>query len=92
MIKKPDLQAVAFKVQIYKVIWDSLPFSSDGKESAYNVEDVGLTPGLESSGGGHGNHSRILAHGQRSRATVYGVAESDTTNRLSTLTLSETLF
>ena len=46
MIKKPDLQAVTFKVQIYKVIWDSLPFGSDGKESAYNVEDVGLTPGL----------------------------------------------
>ena len=46
MIKRPDLQAVAFKVQIYTVIWDTLPFGSDGKESACNVEDVGLIPGL----------------------------------------------
>ena len=46
MIKRPDLQAVAFKVQIYTVIWDSLPFGSDGKESTYNVGDVGLIPGL----------------------------------------------
>ena len=61
MIKRPDLQAVAFKVQIYTVIWDSLPFGSDGKESACNVEDVSSIPGFgKSPGEGHGNPLSIL--------------------------------
>ena len=58
------------------------PGGSDGKESFYNVGDVGSIPGLgRSPGGGHGN-----PHGQRSlaipmdreawRATVHGVTES----------------
>ena len=42
-----------------------VPGSSNGKESACNVEDVGLIPGLgRSPGGGHGNPLlpwRILA-------------------------------
>ena len=38
------------------------PSGSVGKESACNAEDLGLIPGLERSpGGGHGNHSSILA-------------------------------
>ena len=38
------------------------PSGSDGKESTYNVGEVGLIPGLgRSPGGGHGTHSSILA-------------------------------
>ena len=32
-----------------------LPGVSDGKESAYNVGDLGLIPGLGTHRGGHGN-------------------------------------
>ena len=35
---------------------------SDGKESAYNVEDMSFIPGLgKSPGGGMATHSNILA-------------------------------
>ena len=38
------------------------PGGSDGKESARNVGDLGLIPGLgRSPGGRHGNHSSIFA-------------------------------
>ena len=38
------------------------PGGLDGKESARNVGDLGLIPGLgRSPGGGHGNHSSIFA-------------------------------
>ena len=38
------------------------PGGSDGKESAYNVVDLGLIPGLgRSPGGRNGNHSNVLA-------------------------------
>ena len=38
------------------------PGGSDSKESACNVGDLGLIPGLgRSPGGGHGNHSSMLA-------------------------------
>ena len=38
------------------------PGGSAGKESACNAGNVGLIPGLGiSPGGGHGNHSSILA-------------------------------
>ena len=38
------------------------PGGSAGKESACNVGDLGLIPGLgRSPGGGHGNHSYFLA-------------------------------
>ena len=38
------------------------PGGSDGKESAYNVGDLGSIPGLGSSSGEwNGNHSNILA-------------------------------
>ena len=58
------------------------PGGSDGKESACNVEDLGLIPGLgRSPGGGHGNlflYSCLEnVHGQRSlMATVHGVSKS----------------
>ena len=49
------------------------PGSSDGKESACNTGDLGLTPGLgRSPGGGHGNPLQYSClknpHGQRSLA------------------------
>ena len=64
---------------------------SDGKESACNVGDLGLIPGLgRTPGGGHGNALQYSClenpHGQRSlAATVHEVAESDTTGQLSTV-------
>ena len=64
---------------------------SEGKESAYNVGDLGSISGLgKSSGGGHGNPLQYSClenpRGQRSLwATVHAVAKSwDTTEQLST--------
>ena len=60
------------------------PGGSDGKESACNVGDLGLIPGLgRSPGGGHGNPLQYSClkdpHGQRSlRAIVHGFATSQT--------------
>ena len=61
-----------------------LPGGSAGKESACNSGDLGLIPGLgRSPGGGYGNplQSSCL---ENPMATVHGVAESDTAERLST--------
>ena len=67
------------------------PCDSDNKESACNVGDLGLIPGLERSpGGGHGNPLQYpcLANprGQRSLAgySPGGHKELDTAERLST--------
>ena len=39
-----------------------LPGSTAGKESVFNAGDLGSIPGLgRSPGGGHGNHSSVLA-------------------------------
>ena len=67
------------------------PGGSDGKESACNVGNLGLIPGLERSPGeGHGNLLQYSClenpHGQRSLEgySPWGHKESDTTERLST--------
>ena len=67
------------------------PGDSVGKESACNVGDLGLIPGLgRSPGGGHGNPLQYFRlenpHGQRSLADYipWGHKESDMTERLST--------
>ena len=64
---------------------------SEGKESACNVEDLGLIPGLGRSPGGEGmaTHSSLLAWSiplDRGawRVTVHGITELDMTERLST--------
>jgi len=75
--------------------WRSFNFSfscgSDGKESACNVEDLGLIPGLgRSPGGGHGNplpYSCLESpHGQRGLAgySLGGRKGLGTTGQLST--------
>ena len=71
---------------------ESSPGSSDSKESACNVGDLGSVPGLgRSPGGGHGIPLQYSSlenpHGQR-RSLVghspWGCKESDRTERLST--------
>ena len=70
---------------------DSTPGGSDGKESTWNVGDLGLIPGLgRSPRGGHGNPLQYSClknpHGQRSLGgySPWGCKESGMTERLST--------
>ena len=68
------------------------PGGSDGKVSAYNAGDPCSIPGSgRSSGEGNGNPFQYSWHAQKVpmdrgawRATVHGVAESDTIEQLST--------
>ena len=71
--------------------YQGFPGGSDGKESPYNAEDLGLIPGLgRSPGGGHGNPLQYSClenlHGQRNQegCSSWGGKESDTTERHST--------
>ena len=64
-------------------VFMGFPGGSDGKESAFNVRDLGLILGLERSpGGGHGNPLqyflawRIPMVRGAWRATVHGVPKS----------------
>ena len=57
------------------------PGGSDGKESACNMGDLGLIPGLgRSPEGGHGNSLQYSPRGQRSLAgyAFHGVPKSQT--------------
>ena len=74
-----------------KKLLESFPGGSDGKESACNVGDLGLIPGLGTSPGGrHGNPSHYSclenSHGQRSLLSysLRSLKELDTTEPLST--------
>ena len=74
----------------YHVGLMGFPGGSDGKESACNVEDLGLIPGLgKSPGGGHGNPLQYSClknpHEQKSLASYSpgGRRESDMTEQLS---------
>ena len=64
------------------------PGGSDGKVSAYNVVDLGLTPGSgRSSGEGNGNplqYPRLENPMDRGSwwATIHGIAESDMTKQI----------
>ena len=60
--------------------------SSAGKESACNVGDLGLTPGLERSPGeGKGYPLQYSGLENSIHCIVHGVTESDTTERLSVM-------
>ena len=67
------------------------PGGSDGKASAYNARDLGSIPGSgRSSGGGNGTplqYSYLENPVDRGAwwATVHGVTESDTTERITSL-------
>ena len=64
-------------------------YGSDSKETASNAGDLRSIPGLgRSPGGGHGNplHGGIPMERGAWQAAVYGAAESDMTEQLSTLT------
>ena len=76
------------------------PGGSNSKESACKAEDLSSIPGLgRSPGEGNSLPTPVFLpggfHGQRSlagyRATVYGVAESDTIERLLLLLILEKL-
>ena len=66
------------------------PCGSNDKESPFSVGDLGSIPGLgRSPGEGHGNllQYSCLENPREQRslaATVHGVAESDTTDQVST--------
>ena len=84
-------------IYIYSTVYVmGLPSGSDGEESSYNVEDVGLIPRLvRSPGGGHGNPLQYSClENPRDRgawwAAVYGVAQSQT--RLKRLSSSSSFF
>ena len=71
------------------------PGGSDGKESSYNVGDLGLTPGLgRSPGGGHGNPLQYSClenpHGQRILVgySPWDCKESDMTELISSSSIS----
>ena len=72
-------------ISIYTSPPSSFPGGSDGKESAYNLGDLGSIPGLgRYPGRGHGNplqYSCLENPMNRGawRATVRGVAKSDET-------------
>ena len=80
-------QDSSFYVLVYLSM--GYPAGSDGKESAYNVRNLGLIPGLgRSPGGEHCNPSHYWlenSHGQRCLAGYHpcGHKESDTTEQLS---------
>ena len=59
------------------------PGGSDSKESACNVGDLGLIPGLGRSGGeGKGYPHQYSGLENSMDCIVHGVAESDTAERL----------
>ena len=75
-----------FSIKGLQLVDEVFPGGSDGKESTYNVGDLGLIPGLgRSPGGGHGNPLQYSClenpHGQRSLAGYcpWGHKESDMT-------------
>ena len=85
---------VAWHILTDRGAWQAMGFSddSDSKESACNVGDLGLIPGLgRSPGEGHSNPLQYCLenpHGQRSLAgySPSGRKELDPTERLSTHT------
>ena len=81
---------LAWKMKIQFEKYLGFPGGSDDKESTCRARDLGVIPGLgRSPGGGHGNPLQCsclenpMDRGA-SRATVPGVSQSDTTERLST--------
>ena len=68
----------------HHICWLNFPDGTDGKASAYNAGDPGSIPGLGGSlGEGNGNPLQYSCLENpmdvRAWATVYAVAESDTT-------------
>ena len=68
----------------YSLQFLGLPCGSVGKESACHVEDLGLIPGLgRTPGEGKGYPLQYFGLENSMECIVHGVAESDTTERLS---------
>ena len=77
-----DLDSEILKIMLYQSLID-FPGSSNGKESACNVGDLGLIPVLgRSPGEGRGNplqYSHLEnSHGPRNLAAVHWITKSQT--------------
>ena len=59
------------RVGLSTLVFMSVPGGSDGKESTFNVGDLGSVPGLgRSPGGGHGNPYSCLENPHEHRSLV----------------------
>ena len=84
----PGLGRSAGEGICYSLQFLGLPCGSVGKESACNVEDLGLIPGLgRTPGEGKGYPLQYFGLENSMECIVHGVAESDTTERLSPISL-----
>ena len=96
--RKWDESMVIYKSSPIRLLWGHFPGGSDGKVSVYNAGDPGSIPGLGIPWRRKWQSTLVLlsgkSHGQRSLLgySPWGHKESDTTERLHSLTHSRLLW